>query len=78
MIINAYNSEQIILGDILAEAGKPLLDEVVRVARERVIPEVMACTRIQISELGADPTLSGAAAVATAHFLEHPSAFNAN
>ena len=76
IIINAYNSKQIVLGDLLAEAGTPLLDEVISVVRERVIPEVMASTQILISELDTDPTLSGAAAVATAHFLEHPSAFN--
>lgn len=78
IIINAYNSEQIVLGGMLAEAGKPLLDEVTRIVRMRVIPEVMARTQIQLSALDTDPTLSGAAAVATAHFLEHPSAFQPN
>lgn len=74
-IINAFNPTHIVLGDIIAQAGQPLLDEVTQVVRERTIPEIGRNTRITLSALPTDATVTGAAAVAITNFLEHPSMF---
>lgn len=74
-IINAFNPTHIVLGDIISQAGQPLLDEVKKVVRERTIPEVGHDTEITLSNLPTDATVSGAAAVAITNFLEHPSMF---
>ena len=63
------------LGDIISQAGQPLLDEVKRVVRERTIPEIEHDTEITLSSLPTDATVTGAAAVAITNFLEHPSMF---
>ena len=63
------------LGDIISQAGQPLLDEVKRVVRERTIPEIEHDTEITLSALPTDATVTGAAAVAITNFLEHPSMF---
>ena len=72
---NAFNPTHIVLGDIIAQAGQPLLDEVTQVVRERTIPEIGRNTRITLSALPTDATVTGAAAVAITNFLEHPSMF---
>ena len=72
---NAFNPTHIVLGDIISQAGQPLLDEVKKVVRERTIPEVGHDTKITLSNLPTDATVSGAAAVAITNFLEHPSMF---
>ena len=74
-IINAFNPTHIVLGDIISQAGQPLLNEVKKVVRERTIPEVGHDTKITLSNLPTDATVSGAAAVAITNFLEHPSMF---
>ena len=74
-IINAFNPTHIVLGDIVSQAGQPLLDEVKQVVRERTIPEVSCNTEITLSTLPTDATVTGAAAVAITNFLEHPSMF---
>ena len=74
-IINAFNPTHIVLGDIVSQAGQPLLDEVKQVVRERTIPEVSRNTEITLSALPTDATVTGAAAVAITNFLEHPSMF---
>ena len=74
-IFNGYNPEHIIIGDIVAEAGPILLDEVRATVAERAIPEINASTSISLSTLSADAAVSGAAAVAVTQFLEHPSVF---
>lgn len=74
-IINAFNPEHIIIGDIVAEAGPLLLHEAQSVVNERVIPELADLTAISLSTLPTDATVSGAAAVAITQFLEHPSMF---
>ena len=74
-IINAFNPTCIVLGDIVAQAGQPLLDEVERVVLDRTIPEIGRNTRITLSTLPTDATVTGAAAVAITNFLEHPSMF---
>lgn len=74
-IINAFNPEQIIIGDIVAKAGHILLDEVNRVVRSRVLPDLCEGTEILLSTLPADATVTGAGAVAADQFLQHPSQF---
>lgn len=74
-IINAFNPTHIVLGDIVAQAGQTLLDEVRKVVLERTIPEVGHDTEITLSTLPTDATVTGAAAVAITNFLEHPSMF---
>ncbi|NEG70057.1 ROK family transcriptional regulator [Bifidobacterium choloepi] len=74
-IFNAFNPERIVLGDIVAGAGQPLLDAVQRVVDERVIPELAEHTTISLSRLPADAAVTGAAAVAITQFLANPSMF---
>lgn len=74
-IFNTFNPERIVLGDIVAEGGQPLLDAVHEVVDERVIPELNKATTICLSRLPADAAVIGAAAVAVTQFLEHPSRF---
>ena len=72
-IVNAYNPAQIVIGDLVAQAGRPLLDRVRTLVADRALPQVRDHTEILLSELPADATLTGAAAVAANQFLEHPS-----
>ena len=74
-IINAFNPSHIVLGDIVSQAGQPLLDEVKAIVSEHTIPEVSSETTISLSALPTDATVTGAAAVAITNFLEHPSMF---
>ena len=74
-IFNAFNPERIVLGDIVAEGGQPLLDAAREVVDERVIPELNQATDISLTKLSADAAVSGAAAVAVTQFLDHPSRF---
>ena len=74
-IINMFNPERIIIGDIGADAGPLLLDEIQRGVDRHVIPELNEATTISLSELPSDAALGGAAAVAIVQFLEHPSMF---
>ena len=74
-IINAFNPTHIVLGDIIAQAGQPLLDEVTQVRAQRTIPEIGATPESPCPPCPPDATVTGAAAVAITNFLEHPSMF---
>lgn len=74
-IFNSFNPSQIVIGDIVAEAGQLLLDEVHKVIDKHVIHELNDTTAITLSALPADAVLNGAAAVAINQFLDHPSQF---
>lgn len=74
-IINAYNPDLIIIGDSVSQGGDLLLPTIEQVVKERVIPELHAKVQIKISTLKVDPTLYGAAAIATDKILQLPSAF---
>lgn len=76
-LINAYNPDIIILGDVVSQGGDLLLPIVQEVVRQRVIPELHTKVRIKISNLKVDPTLYGAAATATDKVLQLPSKFSA-
>ncbi len=77
-ILNAYNPDIIVLGDILAKGGDLLLPVILDTVKERVIPEVFENVRIVNSQLGVDPTLLGAAAIATDKVLKKPSEYLVN
>ena len=74
-IINTFNPERIVLGDIISAAGKPLLRAVQDVVDERVVPELNDSTSIVLSSLPTDAIVSGAAAVAITQFLAQPTLF---
>lgn len=74
-LINAYNPDIIVIGDIVAQGGDLLLPLIQEVVKERAISELYARVQIKISSLKADPTLYGAAAMATDKLLQMPSAF---
>ncbi|MBW3081654.1 ROK family transcriptional regulator [Bifidobacterium saguinibicoloris] len=74
-IFNTFNPKCIIIGDIVSEAGQPLLDEVRATVRRRSIPEIYRATDIRLSTMPTDATVCGAAAVAVTQFLDHPSMF---
>ncbi|KFI49474.1 ROK family transcriptional regulator [Bifidobacterium biavatii] len=74
-IINMFNPERIVIGDIGAAAGPLLLDVVRETVDRHVLPELNESTVITLSSLPSDAALGGAAAVAIDRFLERPSAF---
>lgn len=74
-VINAYDPGLIVLGDLMAEAGEPLLEAARAVVDERVAPALAQRTEITLTDLAADGVLSGAVALAIEHALDHPAAF---
>lgn len=74
-IMNAYNPDIIVIGDILSAGGDMILPVIERTIRDRVLPEVYENVGIEISELGVDSTLLGAAAIATDKVLRKPSEY---
>jgi len=77
-LINAYNPDIITIGDIVSQGGDLLLPVIQDVVRQRTIPELYSEVQIKISSLKIDPTLYGAAAIATDKVLKLPSAFTAD
>lgn len=75
IIFNTFNPHTIVIGDIVSEAGQPLLDEVKRTVRQRAIPEIYESTTIRLTTMPTDATVLGAAAVAINYLLDHPSDF---
>lgn len=75
IIFNAFNPRTIVIGDIVSEAGQPLLDEVKRIVKERAIPEIYASTTIRLTSTPTDAAVLGATAVDISYFLDHPSEF---
>ncbi len=74
-LINAYNPDIIVIGDLMAKAGDLILEDIKNFTEERAIPELYEKTKIMISELEVDPTLYGAAAIATDRVLRKPSEY---
>ena len=74
-LINAYNPDIIVIGDCVSHGGNLLLPTIRDVVRQRVVCEFYSNVQIKISGLKTDPTLYGAAAVATDKVLQMPSAF---
>ena len=74
-LINAYDPEIIVIGDSVSEGDELLLPTIRRIVEERTIPEVSSKVKIEISRLSVDPTLYGAAAIATDKVLRKPSEY---
>lgn len=74
-IINGFNPNTIVVGDIVSHAGARLIDGIRSVVDARVIPELSTTVDIRLSTLPTDSTLYGAAAVAAERFLRQPEAF---
>ena len=74
-LINSYNPDIIVIGDVMSKAGDILLPVITETVRERAIPELFEEVTIKMSELKIDPTLYGAAAIATDKVLSRPSEF---
>ncbi len=74
-IMNAYNPELIVIGDIMAKGGDLFMPVIMETVKERVFPEIYDNVRIEISKLGVDSTLLGAAAIATDKVLRKPSEY---
>lgn len=75
IIFNTFNPHTIVIGDIVSEAGQPLLDEIKRTVRQRAIPEIYESTTIRLTTMPTDAAVLGAAAVAINYLLDHPSVF---
>lgn len=75
IIFNAFNPQTIVIGDIVSEAGQPLLDQIKTTVRQRAIPEIYESTTIRLTSMPTDAAVLGAAAVAISYFLDHPSEF---
>jgi predicted NBD/HSP70 family sugar kinase len=76
-LINAYNPDIIIIGDVVSQGGDLLMPTIREVVEHRGIPELLNRVQIKISDLQVDPTLYGAAATATNEVLQLPSKFSA-
>lgn len=74
-LINAYNPDIIVIGDSVSQGGTLLLPIIQDVVRQRTIAELHTKVQIKMSSLKVDPTLYGAAAIATDKVLQMPSAF---
>lgn len=74
-LINAYDPEIIVIGDSVSQGDEFLLPTIKKIVEERTIPEVSSKVRIEISRLKVDPTLYGAAAIATDRVLRKPSEY---
>lgn len=74
-LINAYNPDIIVIGDSVSQGGDLLLPTIMEVVKQRTIPELCDRVQIKISSLKVDPTLYGAAAIATDKVVQMPSAF---
>ena len=74
-LINAYNPDIIVIGDVISKASDILLPEIKRIVEERTIPELYSQVDIVMSRLSVDPTLYGAAAIATDKVLGKPSQY---
>ncbi|ROR30665.1 putative NBD/HSP70 family sugar kinase [Mobilisporobacter senegalensis] len=74
-LINAYNPDIIVIGDSVSQGGDLLLPTIMEVVKQRTIPELCDRVQIKISSLKVDPTLYGAAAIATDKVVRMPSAF---
>jgi predicted NBD/HSP70 family sugar kinase len=75
-LINAFNPDIIIIGDVVSKGGDLLMPTINEVVKQRVIPELYSKVQIKISSLKIDPTLYGAAATATNKVLQLPSMFS--
>lgn len=75
IIFNTFNPHTIVIGDIVSEAGQPLLDEIKRTVRQRAILEIYESTTIRLTTMPTDAAVLGAAAVAINYLLDHPSDF---
>ncbi len=74
-LINSYNPDIIIIGDVLSKAGDMILPKIKETVKERAIPELYSQVKIELSKLSVDPTLYGAAAIATDRVLSKPSEY---
>ena len=74
-LINCYDPEIIVIGDSISQGGSLLLPTINRIVKERILPEISSRVQIKISELTIDPTLYGAAAIATDKMLRKPSEY---
>lgn len=74
-ICNTFNPSSIVLGDIAARGGRPLIEAAREIVNQRVVPEIARSTRITVSNLPTDAAVLGAAATAITEFLDHPSWF---
>lgn len=74
-LINAYDPEIIVIGDSISQGGDLLLPTINRIVKERVLPDISERVQIKISKLTVDPTLYGAAAIATDKVLRKPSEY---
>ena len=74
-LINAYDPEIIVIGDSIAAADELLLPTINRIVKERTLEAISSHVKIEISKLSIDPTLYGAAAIATDRVLRKPSEY---
>ncbi|WP_294237934.1 ROK family transcriptional regulator [Pseudobutyrivibrio sp.] len=74
-LINAYDPEIIVIGDSIAQGDELLLPTIKKIVEERTLKAISSNVRIEISKLKIDPTLYGAAAIATDRVLRKPSEY---
>ena len=74
-LINAYDPEIIVIGDSIAAADELLLPTINKIVKERTLEAISSHVKIEISKLSIDPTLYGAAAIATDRVLRKPSEY---
>jgi predicted NBD/HSP70 family sugar kinase len=69
-LVGALNIQHIIIGGSLARFGETLLEAIRAEMRERVLPLIAAETRVELSSLGQNLVIIGAAALLLSRELE--------
>lgn len=75
-VINSYNPDSIIIGDVLTQVGPKIIEIVKSVVKKHISPDIYKNVKIEISLLKNDPTLIGASFLPIENILKNPSLIN--
>lgn len=72
-VVNILNPNWIVIGDEMAKLGDYMLEVIVHVLSERLLPDVNRQLSVSLTSFSDDPVLLGAAAVAIDNLVKKPS-----
>lgn len=75
-VINSFNPQLIVIGDEMAHIDSELmLDRIISNVKERIVPQTLENTKIQLSAYKQDSMVYGAAIIAINHIFENPARY---
>lgn len=75
-VINSFNPQLIIIGDEMAHVEpKLMLERVISKVKERIVPQTLENTKIQLSAYKQDSMVYGAAIIAINNIFENPTLY---